>query len=158
MSGPISLWIHNNLISNDKKKSGRRRWLIPDHIERAIPIRLPTVVTFDPARRGRDPQNDKRVSKQRQLVSFWERATGLEPATSSLGSWHSTTELRPRHNVDNARLRHKISGFPPTTIFLIGGHLKLLPDIISVCIRINYPIPSIPVHQICTTIQRSVSM
>jgi hypothetical protein len=25
-----------------------------------------------------------------------ERATGLEPATSSLGSWHSTTELRPR--------------------------------------------------------------
>jgi hypothetical protein len=26
-----------------------------------------------------------------------ERATGLEPATSSLGSWHSTTELRPRN-------------------------------------------------------------
>jgi hypothetical protein len=25
-----------------------------------------------------------------------ERATGFEPATSSLGSWHSTTELRPR--------------------------------------------------------------
>src|ERR1043165_3677078 len=25
-----------------------------------------------------------------------ERATGVEPATSSLGSWHSTTELRPR--------------------------------------------------------------
>ena len=24
-----------------------------------------------------------------------KRATGLEPATSSLGSWHSTTELRP---------------------------------------------------------------
>jgi hypothetical protein len=24
-----------------------------------------------------------------------ERATGLEPATSSLGSWHSTTELHP---------------------------------------------------------------
>ena len=24
-----------------------------------------------------------------------ERATGLEPVTSSLGSWHSTTELRP---------------------------------------------------------------
>src|SRR5262249_55072971 len=27
---------------------------------------------------------------------FGERATGLEPATSSLGSWHSTTELRPQ--------------------------------------------------------------
>jgi hypothetical protein len=25
-----------------------------------------------------------------------KRATGLEPATSSLGSWHSTTELHPR--------------------------------------------------------------
>ena len=25
-----------------------------------------------------------------------KRATGFEPATSSLGSWHSTTELRPR--------------------------------------------------------------
>ncbi len=24
-----------------------------------------------------------------------ERATGVEPATSSLGSWHSTAELRP---------------------------------------------------------------
>ncbi|MBM2845271.1 MAG: hypothetical protein HW407_583 [Bacteroidetes bacterium] len=27
-----------------------------------------------------------------------ERETGLEPATSSLGSWHSTTELLP-HNL-----------------------------------------------------------
>src|SRR5262245_42577237 len=25
-----------------------------------------------------------------------ERAMGFEPTTSSLGSWHSTTELRPR--------------------------------------------------------------
>ena len=25
-----------------------------------------------------------------------ERATGLEPAMSSLGSWHSTAELRPQ--------------------------------------------------------------
>jgi hypothetical protein len=24
-----------------------------------------------------------------------ERETGIEPATSSLGSWHSTTELLP---------------------------------------------------------------
>jgi hypothetical protein len=27
---------------------------------------------------------------------FSERETGLEPATSSLGSWHSTTELLPQ--------------------------------------------------------------
>jgi hypothetical protein len=33
-----------------------------------------------------------------QPVKFGlERATGLEPATSSLGSWHSTTELRPHY-------------------------------------------------------------
>ena len=38
-----------------------------------------------------------------------ERETGLEPATSSLGSWHSTTELlplsqRPKYSTDS-RLR-----------------------------------------------------
>ena len=27
--------------------------------------------------------------------NFLERETGVEPATSSLGSWHSTTELLP---------------------------------------------------------------
>jgi hypothetical protein len=30
-----------------------------------------------------------------------ERETGLEPATSSLGSWHSTTELLPLESVFN---------------------------------------------------------
>jgi hypothetical protein len=29
-----------------------------------------------------------------------ERETGVEPATSSLGSWHSTTELLPLFGVD----------------------------------------------------------
>ena len=29
------------------------------------------------------------------LLIFLERETGLEPVTSSLGSWHSTTELLP---------------------------------------------------------------
>src|SRR5262245_1243198 len=33
-----------------------------------------------------------------------ERATGVEPATSSLGSWHSTAELRPRGGADLRRL------------------------------------------------------
>ena len=34
-------------------------------------------------------------------VAEVERETGIEPATSSLGSWHSTTELLPpeRHTV-----------------------------------------------------------
>jgi hypothetical protein len=31
----------------------------------------------------------------RQVVQKMERETGLEPVTSSLGSWHSTTELLP---------------------------------------------------------------
>src|SRR4029077_6460658 len=30
-----------------------------------------------------------------------ERATGFEPVTSSLGSWHSTPELRPRNPVSH---------------------------------------------------------
>ena len=31
-----------------------------------------------------------------QVIEKMERETGFEPATSSLGSWHSTTELLPR--------------------------------------------------------------
>jgi hypothetical protein len=30
-----------------------------------------------------------------QLAESKERETGIEPATSSLGSWHSTAELLP---------------------------------------------------------------
>jgi hypothetical protein len=30
-----------------------------------------------------------------QVTEKVERETGFEPATSSLGSWHSTTELLP---------------------------------------------------------------
>jgi hypothetical protein len=30
-----------------------------------------------------------------EVIDFMERETGFEPATSSLGSWHSTTELLP---------------------------------------------------------------
>jgi hypothetical protein len=29
------------------------------------------------------------------VIEKMERETGFEPATSSLGSWHSTTELLP---------------------------------------------------------------
>jgi hypothetical protein len=39
--------------------------------------------------------------------AFSERATGLEPATSSLGSWHSTTELRPRVGRNVRRKKRK---------------------------------------------------
>ena len=35
------------------------------------------------------------VQRGMQVIEKMERETGLEPATSSLGSWHSTTELLP---------------------------------------------------------------
>ncbi len=35
------------------------------------------------------------TSFRRQTIEKMERETGVEPATSSLGSWHSTTELLP---------------------------------------------------------------
>jgi hypothetical protein len=34
-----------------------------------------------------------------QVIEKMERETGLEPATSSLGSWHSTTELLPHSGI-----------------------------------------------------------
>ncbi len=37
----------------------------------------------------------RRLSTARCRTGNLERETGLEPATSSLGSWHSTTELLP---------------------------------------------------------------
>ena len=35
------------------------------------------------------------VADRSQVIEKMERETGFEPATSSLGSWHSTTELLP---------------------------------------------------------------
>ena len=35
------------------------------------------------------------VADGSQVIEKMERETGVEPATSSLGSWHSTTELLP---------------------------------------------------------------
>ena len=46
-----------------------------------------------------DRASTRRTKKPPMLPGFLkERATGVEPATSSLGSWHSTTELRPRRS------------------------------------------------------------
>ncbi len=41
---------------------------------------------------------DAKGQRLSSLGVFWEtqRASGFEPPTSSLGSWHSTTELRPQ--------------------------------------------------------------
>ena len=37
----------------------------------------------------------KETADDAQVIEKMERETGFEPATSSLGSWHSTTELLP---------------------------------------------------------------
>ena len=42
-----------------------------------------------PGRMGQGKKNARIGAKK------MERETGVEPATSSLGSWHSTTELLP---------------------------------------------------------------
>ncbi len=41
---------------------------------------------------GRD---ERAAALHRDPLGELERPTGFEPATSSLGSWHSATELRP---------------------------------------------------------------
>ena len=46
-----------------------------------------------------DVLDDKKTVRIRLVQP--ERATGVEPATSSLGSWHSTAELRPRGASDS---------------------------------------------------------
>ena len=47
-----------------------------------------------------------------QVIENMERETGIEPATSSLGSWHSTAELLPRSwIVRYLTVRHGFSCF-----------------------------------------------
>src|SRR3990172_4879826 len=41
------------------------------------------------------PQGRNLYDQSRLSSRVLERATGIEPVTSSLGSWHSTAELRP---------------------------------------------------------------
>ncbi len=51
------------------------------------------------ARVGNKTKRNKRsnecFSVLPKLLILMERETGIEPATSSLGSWHSTAELLP---------------------------------------------------------------
>jgi hypothetical protein len=50
-----------------------------------------------------------------------ERATGVEPATSSLGSWHSTTELRPLSHGNLARKAIAIEVWPRPMVPNVTG-------------------------------------
>jgi hypothetical protein len=64
-----------------------------------------------------------------QVVDFMERETGIEPATSSLGSWHSTAELLP-HSGDSV-------------IYLIPRHLPVSrTGLFRPWCLLNLPIPT----------------
>ena len=56
-----------------------------------------------------------------QVIEEMERETGLEPATSSLGSWHSTTELLPLAlfsvSYEQPLTRHALARFPESPLF-----------------------------------------
>ncbi len=57
------------------------------------------------------------VAGSSQLIEKLERETGVEPATSSLGSWHSTTELLPRSCVFRyLTVLQRFSRFPGQSI------------------------------------------
>src|SRR6476469_4073868 len=69
-------------------------------------------------RRGAGNTNPRRHGSASGDGISGERATGLEPATSSLGSWHSTTELRPRFVPVNVTSR--LRGVKPPIRLLLG--------------------------------------
>ena len=44
------------------------------------------------------PTLDRYTNSRSAQPLYQQRAKGFEPSTSSLGSWHSTTELRPQND------------------------------------------------------------
>src|SRR5262245_24628419 len=58
------------------------------------------------------------------LVSTLERPTGFEPATSSLGSWHSATELRPPGGA------YSTTDVPPL-LAVLEGHVVGLDQLVA---------------------------
>ena len=67
------------------------------------------------------------ASAQNQAILFRERverATGIEPVTSSLGSWHSTAELRPR--AAKSRVAATVCQMPAFEHLAIGISRELL--------------------------------
>ena len=80
-------------------------------------------------------QNQTRRIRSKLLTIKVERETGVEPATSSLGSWHSTTELLPLRIIESIRVlrctrRRTLSIYQTATawnwLFPIAGSLP--PD------------------------------
>jgi hypothetical protein len=59
--------------------------ILPEKCQKIAAVDAPSV-------RGGRRRSSQTADSTGEIV---ERATGVEPATSSLGSWHSTTELHP---------------------------------------------------------------
>ena len=73
------------------------------------------------------------------FLAWMKRATGLEPVTSSLGSWHSTAELRPR----NATRRRQFHPSPPNHA-LSSDHQSTIASALARCTakrQSHHPLP-----------------
>src|SRR4051812_8816152 len=76
---------------------------------RGNPIRVPHPLippSFVPIPSCAPPQ----IKKGPDLPGLLERETGLEPATSTLARWHSTTELLPRNRAYLTGARSGVKG------------------------------------------------
>src|SRR5262249_35363494 len=71
-----------------------------------------------------------------------ERPTGFEPATSSLGSWHSATELRPRSKPILAFAPPKSN--PLTSNLLLERHVVGLDQLVA---------PRLPVEALACAVE-----
>jgi hypothetical protein len=60
----------------------------------AFPIAIRSMPIWLNRYNGAAKEQDVKAGS-RELLKGLERETGIEPATSSLGSWHSTAELLP---------------------------------------------------------------
>ena len=81
------------------------------------------------------------IITRRSFGKFWlggstmERETGFEPATSSLGSWHSTPELLPlqsyRTNKNSGRYSLPYASFDTVSSQKCEGSLSRLRNLVD---------------------------
>src|ERR1700730_15595258 len=72
-----------------------------------------------------------------------ERETGVEPATSSLGSWHSTTELLPLSQRPKYSMESRLRASPKSPSLRIPDSTASLWDIVPKTIYERIQVPSI---------------
>ena len=81
-----------------------------------------------------------------EVVEKMERETGIEPATSSLGSWRSTAELLPLKHYGN-RIRTRDFGFRRLDrIILARTRSKRANDESDICKSELVPIAVATIH------------